>query len=292
MPPAGTRRCAACHKYRDRLPLKKWRPHAGLGGGRRCKTCANEGRERRSCHSCGMPECCELCLGQWTCRGCRAAAVLLNNELPPRRGVALTNAEKAARLERHLAHWAQVDLWLLPRKPWCPLEAARLYLWRRYGLVAGVLLGPAHGVHSWTNGWPVVDRAALAEHCGELIVEAGWPKGNAPIVVTGTREDDLADSRVAVGMASEALGLPGGSAAQDPRLRPFPKSLSEWRATSAGWRDAVAQNATTAPHCLLASRVRDALGAAGITVAGRPTARLDQPGPRGNAFRALFASTL
>ena len=138
----------------------------------------------------------------------------------------------------------------------------------------------------------MVDKAALAEHCGELIVEAGWPKGNAPIVVTGTREDDLADSRVAVGMASEALGLPGGSAAQDPRLRPFPKSLSEWRATSAGWRDAVAQNATTAPHCLLASRVRDALGAAGIAVAGRPTARLDQPGPRGNAFRALFASTL
>jgi len=217
---------------------------------------------------------------------------LAGNDLPPRRGVALTGADKAARLSRHLAHWARVDLWLLPRKRWCPLEAARLYLWRRYSLIAGVLLGPPDRVHSRSNGSPVVDGDALADHIAELIVDAGWPKGHAPIVVTGTREADLAHSRVAVGIASEALGLPGGAAVQDPRLRPFPASLSEWRATTAGWRDAVAQNAVTAPQCLLPLRVRDALGAAGIAVTGRPTARLDQPGLRGDAFRVLFASTL
>jgi len=160
-----------------------------------------------------------------------------------------------------------------------------LLLWRRYGYIAAVLCGPPARAHYWSHGTPHVDGDILADHVAELVVDAGWPPGNAPIVVTGTSDGDLADAREALEILSQAQVLPPGEAA---RLRPYSDSLSEWMATTEGWRAAVAHNVLAAPPCVLAGRVRGALHAAGLPVAGRLTARLDQPGPRGDVFRALW----
>lgn len=75
-------------------------------------------------------------------------------------------------------------------------------------------------------------------------------------------------------------------AAERGRLKAYPQTLSEWRATRQGWRGAFAADPLGTEACLVQERVEVALGVAGVQSKG-PRA-LDCGGPRGAAFRAAF----
>jgi hypothetical protein len=239
------------------------------------------------CDRCATEHCCAKCGAEWVCSCCGDAETLRRDEHPPKRTTALSTPEKVAFLELHQALHASVDVWIVPRSRWCQLQMARLLLWRRYGLLAALLAGPPPAAYYRVGDARHVDGDVLADHFAELHQAGGWPPGSAPILVTGTVEADLADSRDTLRVMEQAMLLPVGEAA---RLRPYKPSLSEWMATAAGWRDAVVSDPMTAPPCVLAVRVRDALSAAGLPQQDR-LSRLDQPGARGVAFRALYSGS-
>jgi hypothetical protein len=196
--------------------------------------------------------------------------------LPNKRTISRT--DQAGYLQLHLSLHQHVDLWLVPRTPWCDLLLARFCIWRRHGLLSALLIGPPVGVHFRDrHGVWHVNRDSLATHLVSLHAR-GWPSGHAPILVIAVPDGGLDGARQALPPAQRA------------RLHAFPHSLSEWMATVAGWRSAFASDPLTAPACLLSTRVRDALGAAGLPQADAPR-RLDEPSTRGKAFRAAHSGS-
>lgn len=275
MPLAGSVRCKACRTWKKASSVD--RPHRGVGLGRRCRTCANYRREWQPCARCATTATCEKVGGHWLCRPCADAATLRSNVLPKKRTI--RREDQAAYLQLHLSLRQHVDLWLIPRTPWCDLLLARFCIWRRHGLLGALLIGPPIGVHfrDWHGVWHV-NSESLADHLVSLHQSTLWPSGHAPILVTAAHDGDLDDARQV---------LPP---AQGARLHAFPHSLSEWMATTAGWRSAFASNPLTAPACLLSIRVRAALGAAGLPQVDAPR-RLDELSTRGNVFRALHSGS-
>ena len=287
MPAAGTRQCKVCLAYKDAEPRKAWRAHHGIGGGLRCKTCANPpSAERRLCGRCGLEQKCTKAPGaaQWHCASgaCAALTALRRDTLPPKLTSPLTTAQKRAKhlalLEIHYGWRTRVDLWIVPMSPWCCLLTTRLILWRRFNVIAAVLLGPPKKTFQPSAGQRAADRAALAFHFRDLVQNSTtfqfWPAGSTPVLVTGTTDADL-------GLAKLQLPVPDRT-----RLKAYPRSLSEWMTTEGWSKKGFNQDPTL--ECVLTLRAKDALQAAGMPSANAHR-RLGAAGPRGGAFRALYA---
>ena len=157
------------------------------------------GQERRDCANCHAPRKCAQLGAAWLCPFCQDKVHLQNGQLPCKRTTSLSQQARADYLETHLAVRAYVDVWLVPLSPWCDLLMARLVMWRRYGAVAGLLVGPPASVFPRRHGRRFCDRAGLARYFRELCTPAAgagiFPAGSAPLVVTGTTIADLALSK-------------------------------------------------------------------------------------------------
>ena len=285
MPLAGTQRCKACGAFKPRDPAASWRPHHGIGGGRRCKACANKpAMERRTCARCATDCCCTKRGGDWACVACGEAAILRSGRVPPKRTVPLSLVAQRGHLEMHYTMRFHVDLWVVPLSPWCPLLMLRLVLWRRFGIVAGILVGPPVCTFPWSAGVRGCDREELALHFRELFtVQPGAARplcstGTTPILVTGCVDADLAESRLEVPLADRA------------RLKAYKDSLSE-RMSTRGWsRHSFNLDPAGTPECTLVRRARGALQAAGLPQVNNLQA-LSAGGARGAAFRAMYSGS-
>ena len=178
-------------------------------------------------------------------------------------------------LDKHLSGWQQIDIWIVPLTPWCLLVLFRVVLWRKHGLIAGLLRGPEEA-HAFRDGKRVTDAAKLSAHLGALRNAAPrrWPRGNAPILVTGTKGTvDL-----------DLTGLPRG---QRNRVRTLGSTLSQQRATKGFNREGFLANPTDArwEGCLIVQRTADAIAAAGVT--SKVPHELAAPG-RGEDWRHLL----
>jgi len=224
------------------------------------------------------------------CARCERAAALQRGELPPQRGAAVPDEERAAFSASQLAPAVRphVDVWLVPRRRWCPLWLARVVLWCRWACVAGVLEGPPDSC--LRQGGRGTGRARylgppqLAAHLRDLRGRGGWPDGAAPVLLTGVSD---------VASVHAALALLDFPAAERDRLAACPASLSELQTGPALRRaDFVADPRSQSSH-ILVLRCTLAMERAGLAPGGTllprftNTATLDQPGSRGDAFRQL-----
>ena len=282
--PAARRRCKACLAYKPAEPLASWRAHAGIGGGLRCKACANPpSAERRDCADCGEPRCCTKHGAAWLCLTCGDVATLRRGEIPRKRtqklSAAVQRAQHLAYLEAQYAWCPRVDLWVVPLSPRCALRMLQLVLWRRFNVVAGVLMGPPTRAFPRTprTGVRGCDPAELAWHFRDLVQHSTrysfWPAGSAPVLVTGATSAALAQARAEV------------PAADQWRLKAYPESLSEWMATQGWTRAGFNQDPTL--QCALTRRAKGALQAAGLPALDAHRA-LGDAGVRACAFRALY----
>jgi len=208
--------------------------------------------------------------------------------LPTRRSTWFrTLAARADYLQLHNLLRARVHLWVVPRTAWCPLFMARFVLWRRWGVVVGLLVGPQEGAHVARAGQRLCDAEELASYFRQLCNPAAplgsiWPAGDQPILVTGTTDPDLVQARAEV-EAAEGL-------AQSLRLRSYRSTLSERTATEGWSRLAFNQDPLGTPECTLVRRAREALQAAGLPTADNPRA-LGAAGVPAVTFRALYAGS-
>ena len=278
----GTRRCKACLDYKPAAPRASWRTHAGIGGGLRCKACANKpSAERRDCADCGVPRCCTKHGPDWLCLTCGDVATLRRGEIPPKRtkklSAAVQRAQHLAYLEAQYAWRARVDVWVVPLSPRCSLRMLQLVLWRRFNVVAGVLLGPPKRAFPRSCGVRGCDPAELAWHFRDLVQNSThysfWPAGSAPVLVTGATAAALAQAKAHIPAADQC------------RLKAYPESLSEWMATQGWTRAGFNQNPVL--ECDLTRRAKGALQAAGLPALDAHRA-LGAAGVRADAFRALY----
>lgn len=288
MPVLGSKRCKACLIFKpERLVC---RPHAGIGGGRRCTACKGAKRERRFCARCGDEHLCRKRGLHWMCVPCTDAAVLRSGDLPAKRTLELPLADKVAYLALHYALRADVQIWIVPLTRWCPLLMFRFVLWRRFGILAGILPGPPTGVFTRLGGVRQCDRMALGLHFRGLVANglapvgigaAGqtWPSGTAPVVVTGTCAADLGFAK---------MELPP---ADRDRLVPFLETLSERRATTGWSRRTFNQSPCAAgSSCVLVQRAVLVLQAAGLPHANNPRT-VSENSHRGKVYRALHSGS-
>jgi hypothetical protein len=181
----------------------------------------------------------------------------------------------------HANAWVHVDVWLIPLTPWCVLILFRIILWRRFGILAGLLEGTPTAAHVWSHGIRRADVAALIEHLVALWVAAEWPHGSAPILLSGTDEDNVQKVRA-------ALADRGANAEQCSRLKAFNATFSERGATK-GFVTTDFLRAPTQPRfadCTIVRRARAALAAAGVPQ--NRTCKLDADNSAGAAFRRML----
>jgi hypothetical protein len=192
----------------------------------------------------------------------------------------VTTAQRLAFVDFQLATVPfLVEIWLVPLKPWCPLQLARLVFWCRWHRVAAVLHGPPESAFPRSAGQRRVDHAKLAAHLCSLRATQRWPPGSAPVLLTGCTPTDLERVKADLG------GLP---VAEHARLVTCPDSLSAIKAVAAGWRDQFVR-APRQHSALLVRRVRVAMVNAFGRAAAMPgqTAELGEASAHGGAFRKL-----
>ena len=112
-----------------------------------------------------------------------------------------------------VAMYIHVEVWIIPYRDKCLLYWVRVILWRCWGVFAGVLRGPRYTAAACR-------RPLLEGHVAALKAAKDWPKGDAPIVFTGTVESDLPRTL---------------KPKDEARVRTFRKSLSRQHA-AAGMR--------------------------------------------------------
>lgn len=273
MPPKSAALCSAC----KRLP-----PAAGRAG--RCQYCYRKKRRWRTCAGCGQEAACraEESAEEWRCGRCEATMALESGLACRSWGRHTADEDALGLYDAHLEEWLLVEVWLVPtgKKP-CLLAWARLLLWRRWGVLAGLVRGAAKAL-TWSHGVRQRDPAALALHFRQLRDAGHWPRGTAPVLLTGWRPGDVAAVR-------ERLGEVGFAQHEVDRLRGLPFSLSEHGAIG-GLRLAGFVSAPSRPcwtSCDLFKRCRSARVAASSPGAG--TCQLiSANSAAGGAFRRML----
>ena len=165
------------------------------------------------CSSCGAPGRCRPdATGVYLCEACARIKGLEAGRVV-RGWPGPTPAAHSELLRLHLAATEHVQVYLVPQGPSCLLVLARVILWRKFGVIAGLLPGPPAGTHWYSNGARVTDAARLAAHvhATQTAAPPRWPLGTAPVLVTGCRQP-------------LALTLPGPEL---DRVRFFKDTLSE-----------------------------------------------------------------
>jgi len=206
------------------------RPDACRYTGPRCQQCYLHTRQWRACEGCGEDGCCQRAAPprpRWLCPACGAEAGRGSADVAIASDGA-TPGQLSLLVDWHLREAPSVaTIWLVPCTNRCSLVLARLVLWRRWGCFAGLLRGPPAGV--LTRGGGRHGRKCRPTPYGswlqQLRTSGGWPAGDAPILLTGVRQEHLEDIRSAAQLASWA---PGGLQMDFPveRLCVWSRSLS------------------------------------------------------------------
>lgn len=304
MPPK--RLCTqGCRRFK---PLAHYR-----GAGRRCANCRQYQFYWRTCDTCGVAGPCTAVHDSgsdsgseddpdedWACARCARLADLRDGRLPPQRGATVSAAERraffAAQLDADTA--LRVRLWLVPRRPYCPLFWARVILWLRWRCVAATLRGPAEGcVVRVGRNRRAMDTDLLALHLRQLRDQGQWPPGTAPVLLTGTSDVVFAQVKANLQLPLHSAGLPAWSAQEVARLRSCPDSLSELR-TGAFNRAAFVANPSGQGNSLLVKRCAEAMRrcfciapSAVLPARFASTASLGEAGVLGDAARRLLLWT-
>ena len=179
----------------------------------------------------------------------------------------------------HLAHVVHVEVWVIALQKPCFLLLFRLIIWRRFGLLVGLMIGPPSGVHTYSHGRRVLNHGALARHLETLRQQGHWPRGRAPVLLTGCSSADLQQ----VLMHTASLPL-----AQRRRLTAYPHTVSE-RGATAGLplqRFLKAPSSPALQRSVALRRARAALAAA--HVAPRGVRALSESTAQGDAFRDML----
>ena len=195
-------------------------------------------------------------------------------------------AQALALYTAHIEAWISVDAWIVPSPRGdkrCLLIYARLVFWRRWGMLAGLVQGVTGAVR-WCHGRRVVTHATMVTHLCALCDEGAWPRGNAPVLLTGWPGAELAPLRV-------LLVQSGFSQREAARLRALPYSLSErQRGVTKGLKLKAFLGAPSRPcwqECPLVRQCRMARAALGLPGGGACTS-LAADTEKGRAFRRLL----
>lgn len=162
------RRCAGCHALRAEEDLQ-----SGVAGAKCCSGCAHAARRAdtglprwRECTGCARGPCrcfplpdsddsddsgSESDAFAWLCTDCRRVDDLRRGVLAISR-LGATQVQVDAFLALHLCEHVHVDIWIVPITPRCILILIRVILWRRFGVLAGVVLGVCWGWYSHVLG--------------------------------------------------------------------------------------------------------------------------------------------
>ena len=272
MAPKAAPLCTGC----KRLP-----PATGRAG--RCQYCYRQKRRWRTCAGCGQEAACRAAESaeEWRCGRCQAVLALESGLASRSWGRHIADGDALALYDAHLDEWPLVEVWLVPtgKKP-CLLAWARLLLWRRWGMLAGLV--PGADALKWSHGLRQRNPAALALHFCQLRDAGHWPRGTAPVLLTGWRPGDVVAVR-------ERLGEAGFPQEEADRLRGVPFSLSENGAIK-GLRLAGFVSAPSRPcwtSCDLFQHCRSARVAASSPGAGR-CQLLSANSAAGGAFRRML----
>ena len=226
---------------------------------RRCQGCYRAKRFWLRCTDCGVERACTDYAASWRCAPCVRHRELLAGRVAGaawRSGVE-DDAGRALLYDAHLYEEPCVDAWVMPESAeLCLLVLARLVLWRRYGVLAGLVRGA--GAVSWSNGTKVVDTGKLIAHLEQLRAAAQWPPGREPVLLSGCRKAHVQ----AVQHGLDGLGWP---ASEYKRLVPLPLPLSE-HGNTRGFKTQTFLAAPSTVDCALIRRCRRACSAACITV--------------------------
>jgi hypothetical protein len=174
-----------------------------------------------------------------------------------------------------------VDFWIVPESSeYCLLTVARLLLFRRWGVNAGLVRGA--GAASWSHGTKRVDVHALAEHLDWLRQNSKWPRSSHPhasVLLSCT-------TPAQVKSVKRQLRLKGWLHTQLARLESLPFTLSEQGTTAGFCLERFLQAPSTEPVCELTRRCKKAIQTAHISHGG--VCALSHPHPVAGAFRRML----
>ena len=247
------RRCCVCKVLKDASRVAYL-----TEAGRRCNTCYRLGREWRECSHCAVAAACRKRGANWFCQACLRVQDLNSGIVVGTRGLEAVAGIRAL-IALHLVLRVHVDLWIMALTPDCCLVLVRIVFWRRFGVLAGLVPGAPARTFRISHGTRRFDASRLARHIRNLWGSGRWPRGVAPILVTGCTRAGLEDI---VQRLSSSLPL-----GQLGRLAPCPFTLSEHGSTG-GFRLQAFLRAPTTPamqSCVLLRRVRAALWCAFTT---------------------------
>ena len=185
---------------------------------------------------------------------------------------------RIALYDAHLAETRYVDCWVVPESSeWCLLTLARLVLFRRFGVLAGLVHGA--GASRWSNGVKTVDADALAQHLDALRGGGKWPGGPEPVLLSGCKMTHVAKI---VRQLRDDMHWPETQLA---RIVPLPLPLSE-HGTTRTFRLGQFLSAPTTVDCELIRRCRAACRAAQLNL--RVTVHLTAANPSVAALRRML----
>lgn len=245
--------------------------------GRRCNTCYRLGRELRECARCIQEKACRKRGLNWFCQTCLRIEDLASGVVVGTRR--LQGMDLGALIALHLTFRTRVDIWIIALTRYCYLLLVRIVFWRRFGVFAGLLPGAPARTFRFSHGARLLDARCLANHIVNIWGTGQWPRGTAPILLTGCDRDGFRE------VIERLSALP---LRQRRRLTLCPFTLSEWCST-AGFTLQYFLHAPTAhgiQSCLLLRRVRAALSAAGVDHMG--ARQLTEDSAQGRAFRRML----
>ena len=273
--PGALRRCAGCNATETQRNLC----HVIPGGGdqRRCQRCHRSSSLWQTCEIgwcelratatqarcvplravAGLPAspARQAAIGKYACPACVFAHICtLHSIMPYRHPLEDTNNPAELLAATHFAILRnEVHLWIMPKRDRCTYYAARVILWRRFGVLVGILPGMKNS-NAYNN------NAAIARHINRLKNANRWPVSDTKVVLVGVK-------RTAVPVVQSL------SPQQRRRLHGFPKSLtrSSYNLRGMNW-DAFNRAPAAADHASvpLVRICAELLRSIDLTTGGRP----------------------
>ena len=271
MPPALPR-CAGCNKS----TVDRYRWLGPAGGAYLCRGCDNESARWQVCTLAGCatraPPTHARCpalravdglvaspprlaaLGARACPACVFAHICtLHRKIPEKHALERVNNPAAQLAPVHLAMQGDIRLWLLPKMDRCLYHVARVVLWRRFSVLAGILPGGGLG-----------SAPAVAQRLATLKQQNRFPGGDAKVVLLGMTPAEVQHLR--------ANHLPFLTQQERARLRGFLDPLSRLRTLGGmSWAD-FNQDPGGAQHAnaTLVRRLEALLRSIRMTTGGHP----------------------
>ena len=189
-------RCAGCNRTSNARPLVGPGPIAGQ---RRCAPCQGKNKLWQACGLHGCPVLLDECepiptinapcrdatpdqiqaRGVHACQECVSAyRCTLQQIVPPHAGLEGTESPAKTLAGAHKILRREFDIWLCPIRDRCMYHWARVILWRRFSVLAGIVPGP--------SGKKPGCGPAIAQHVTILKRKRQWPvTTDAKIVLVG-----------------------------------------------------------------------------------------------------------